>query len=107
MIHGPSLNGGGTCSPSSLKRSWPARPPSDAGASGGPGSRLLPLQVLQPPPGHLGLAAALVGRRGLPGEVEIEARQQPVGEQELRQVPRVAAFVPDEVLQLLLVVGDR
>src|SRR5262249_13766155 len=27
MIHSPSLNGGGTCSPSSLKRSWPARPP--------------------------------------------------------------------------------
>src|SRR5262249_52728040 len=33
--------------------------------------------------------------------------QQPLGDQERLQFPRVTAFGPDEVLQQLLVVGDR
>src|SRR5215475_9485270 len=77
-----------------------------ASSAGTSAALLLFLQVLQPPPGHLALAAALIGHRDLPGQLEIGARQQSVCEQELRQLSRVTPFLPDEVLQQLLVVGD-
>jgi hypothetical protein len=54
------------------------------GSAGTSAALLLFLQVLQPPPGHLALAAALIGHRDLPGQLEISTRQQPVGEQEFR-----------------------
>ena len=69
--------------------------------------RLLLHPVLQPLPGQLALAAALIGQRDPPGLVEIHGGQQAVGEQELGQLARVAPLLPDEPLQQLLVVGDR
>jgi amino acid efflux transporter len=63
--------------------------------------------VLQPLPGQLALAAALIGQRGPLGLVQIHRGQQAVGEEELSQLARVAPLRPDEPLQQLLVVGDR
>jgi amino acid efflux transporter len=95
-------------------RTRPATP--DAGTSAAaPGEsagrlappRLLLHPVLQPLPGQLALAAALIGQRDPLGLVEIHGGQQAVGEQELGQLARVAPLLPDEPLQQLLVVGDR
>jgi amino acid efflux transporter len=69
--------------------------------------RLLLHPVLQPLPGQLALAAALIGQRDPLGLVEIHGGQQAVGEQELGELARVAPLLPDEPLQQLLVVGDR
>src|SRR6266567_6767357 len=63
--------------------------------------------VLEPLPRRLADAAALVGRRGLPGLVEIGRGQQAVAEQEVGKVTRVPAFGPDEALEQLLVVRHR
>src|SRR6185369_1294178 len=69
------------------------------------GCRLLLRPVLQPPPGLLALARALVVRGRLPGLVQVGLGEQAAAEQELGQLTLVPGFAPDEPLQLLLVVG--
>jgi hypothetical protein len=62
---------------------------------------------LKPLPRHLAHAAAFVVRRGLPCLIKIGRRQQAVGEQEIGEITRVAAFGPDETLKQLLIVRYR
>src|SRR5271163_1782304 len=63
--------------------------------------------VLKPLPRHLAYATAFVVRRGLPCLIKIGRGQQVVGEQEVGEITRVAAFGPDEALKQLLIVGYR
>src|SRR6516165_4744719 len=94
--------------------SGPGQLPIRTGAEGSAGTRaalrpllLALLAVLEPLPRYLAHAVALVFRRDLPGLIEIGRRQQAVGEQEVSEVAGMAALLPDEALQQLLIVGDR
>src|SRR2546421_10173317 len=63
--------------------------------------------VLEPLPRYLADALAFVFRRHPSRLVKIGRRQQAVGEQEVGEIARVTALLPDETLQQLLVVRYR
>src|SRR6516165_3726590 len=86
-----------SCQPTGQRSHWPA-PPRRSGAF-----RTVP----KPLPRHVADAAAFVFRRDLPGLIEIGRRQQAVGEQEVDEITRVTAFLPDQALKQLLIVGYR
>ena len=67
----------------------------------------LPLGRYSSLPRHLGYATAFVVRRGMPFPIKIGRGQQAVGEQEVGEITRMAAFLPDQTLEQLLIIRDR